>query len=224
MTLLALHGLRKRFGERLLFDIDTLEIQAGTAHVLTGLNGAGKSTLLRILAGLEPAEIQAVEYLGQPVRMAPYPTAMREGIVYVHQHPVLFSTTVFNNVAYGLAARKQTRDLITERVEAALQWAGVTHLRDRLPHALSGGEKQRIALARAKVLSPRLLLLDEPTSNLDGVAREQVISLIPSLTASGSSIIMACHDRDLISLPGVQRLKLRDGRLQARQNRARLVK
>jgi tungstate transport system ATP-binding protein len=224
MTLLAVRGLRKRFGERLLFDIDTLEIQAGTAHVLTGLNGAGKSTLLRILAGLEPAEIQAVEYLGQPVSMAPYPATMREGIVYVHQHPVLFSTTVFNNVAYGLNARGQDKTLITERVEAALEWAGVTHLRDRQPHALSGGEKQRIALARAKVLSPRLLLLDEPTSNLDGAAREQVISLIPSLTASGSSIIMACHDRDLISLPGVQRLKLRDGRLQARQNRAHLVK
>jgi tungstate transport system ATP-binding protein len=88
---------------------------------------------------------------------------------------------------------------------------------------LSGGETQRVALARAKVLQPKLLLLDEPTSNLDGVAREQVIALIPTLVNSGSSIIMACHDRDLIALPGVQRLKLQDGRLQARQNRMRVV-
>jgi tungstate transport system ATP-binding protein len=223
MSLLAIQGLRKRFGERLLFDIERLEIRAGTAHVLTGLNGAGKSTLLRILAGLEPAEIQHADYLGQPVRLHPYPAAMRESIVYVHQHPVLFSTTVFDNVAYGLAARKLPKNLVAERVEAAMAWAGVGHLRQRQPQALSGGEKQRIALARAKVLEPRLLLLDEPTSNLDGAAREQVIALIPSLTASGSSIIMACHDRDLIALPGVQRLKLRDGRLQARQNRARIV-
>ena len=80
------------------------------------------------------------------------------------------------------------------------------------------------ALARAKVLQPKLLLLDEPTSNLDGIAREQVIALIPSLTQAGSSVVMACHDRDLISLPGVQRLKLRDGRLQTRQNQVRAVK
>jgi tungstate transport system ATP-binding protein len=73
------------------------------------------------------------------------------------------------------------------------------------------------------VLQPKLLLLDEPTSSLDGAAREQVIALIPSLVAAGSSVIMACHDRDLIALPGVQRLKLQDGRLQARQNRMRVA-
>jgi tungstate transport system ATP-binding protein len=73
-------------------------------------------------------------------------------------------------------------------------------------------------LARAKVLAPKLLLLDEPTANLDGAAREQVIALIPSLINAGSSVVMACHDRDLIGLPRVQRLKLRDGRLEVRNN------
>ena len=97
-----------------------------------------------------------------------------------------------------------------------MAWAGVTHLRDSRSDFLSGGEKQRIALARAKVLSPQLLLLDEPTANLDGAAREQVIALIPDLISAGRSVIMACHDRDLIGLPGVQRLKLRDGRLAMR--------
>ncbi|MGB7481920.1 MAG: ABC transporter ATP-binding protein, partial [Burkholderiaceae bacterium] len=81
---------------------------------------------------------------------------------------------------------------------------------------LSGGEKQRVALARARILAPQLLLLDEPTANLDGAAREQVIALVPALMAEGRSVVMACHDRDLISLPAVQRLKLRDGRLQLR--------
>ncbi|NEX63211.1 energy-coupling factor ABC transporter ATP-binding protein [Noviherbaspirillum galbum] len=224
MTLLAIHGLRKQFGERLLFDIEALELRKATAYVLTGLNGAGKSTLLRILAGLEQADAASCTYLGMPVALSPYPPAMRGSIVYVHQHPVLFSTSVCKNIGYGLAACGMPQADAAERVEAAMAWAGVTHLRDRLPHGLSGGEKQRIALARAKVLEPRLLLLDEPTSNLDGAAREQVIALIPSLTAAGSSVVMACHDRDLIALPGVQRLKLRDGRLQARQQRARLVK
>lgn len=224
MTLLTIRGLRKNFGARRLFNIDLLTIRKATAYVLTGRNGTGKSTLLRILAGLEPAEIKEAQFLGETVRLAPYPAAMRDAIVYVHQHPVMFSTSVFDNIAYGLAARKLPLQEITQRVEDAMQWAGVAHLRDRKPQTLSGGEKQRIALARAKVLQPKLLLLDEPTANLDGVAREQVIALIPSLTQAGSSVIMACHDRDLIALPGVQRLKLRENRLQARQNRMRVVK
>ena len=97
-----------------------------------------------------------------------------------------------------------------------MEWAGVAHLHGSDPASLSGGEKQRVALARAKVLRPRLLLLDEPTANLDGAAREQVIALIPTLIAAGSSVVMACHDPDLIGLPGVRRLKLRDGRIEYR--------
>jgi tungstate transport system ATP-binding protein len=99
-------------------------------------------------------------------------------------------------------------------VDQAIDWAGLAHLRGSRPAHWSGGEKQRVALARAKVLSPKLLLLDEPTSNLDGAAREQVIALIPALVQAGSTVVMACHDRDLIGLPGVQRLKLRDGSLE----------
>ncbi|MDB5728765.1 MAG: ABC-type transport system, ATPase component [Noviherbaspirillum sp.] len=220
--LLAIRGLRKNFQDRRLLDIDSLVVDTGAAYVLTGANGAGKSTLLRILAGLEPAQIEAGSFSGQPMRLNPYPRFMREAIVYVHQHPVMFATSVAGNIGYGLAARGMPKNDIAARVEESMAWAGVTHLRDSNPNALSGGEKQRIALARARVLSPRLLLLDEPTSNLDGAAREQVIALIPTLTQAGGSVIMACHDRDLISLPGVQRLKLRDGRLQSRPRRAQM--
>jgi tungstate transport system ATP-binding protein len=216
-ALLEIEGLCKRFGERELFNIDRLLIHQAAAYVLTGLNGAGKSTLLRVLAGLEQAEAQRVCFLGREVRLSPYSRVMREAVVYVHQHPVMFSTSVAHNIGYGLEARGLPKAEIARLVDEAMDWAGVGHLRGSKPLNLSGGEKQRIALARAKVLSPKLLLLDEPTSNLDGAAREQVIALIPSLVRSGSSVIMACHDRDLIALPGVQRLKLREGRLQMRR-------
>lgn len=219
--LLSVRGLRKSYGGKDLFDIEQLTIEAATAYVLTGLNGAGKSTLLRILAGLEPARIDAGMFADQPISFAPYSRAMRHAIVYVHQHPVIFSTSVAQNIAYGLRARGMSNAEITRKVDAAMSWAGVTHLRHSRPDTLSGGEKQRIALARAKVLEPTLLLLDEPTANLDGPAREQVIALIPSLIQAGSSIIMACHDRDLIALPGMRRLKLREGRLQERIHHAR---
>ncbi|MDK6080328.1 energy-coupling factor ABC transporter ATP-binding protein [Massilia varians] len=214
--LLTLHGLRKRHGERTLFDIDTLSIEAGTAYVLTGVNGAGKSTLLRMLAGLERCDACTVDFDGRSMPLHPYPQALRRAIVFVHQHPIMFSTSVAHNIAYGLLARGESRRSVAPRVEDAMAWAGVAHLRDTDPARLSGGEKQRVALARARVLQPRLLLLDEPTANLDGPAREQVIELIPTLLEQGSSVVMACHDRDLIGLPGIHRLKLRDGRLEYR--------
>ncbi|HEY0490287.1 MAG TPA: energy-coupling factor ABC transporter ATP-binding protein [Telluria sp.] len=215
-NLLSIGRLRKRFGDRLLFDIERFSLDAGRAYVLTGVNGAGKSTLLRMLAGLESAEAEGVAFEGMQTSLSPYPRAMRDAVVYVHQHPVMFSTSVAGNVGYGLAARGMAKAQAARLVTEAMEWAGVAHLRDSDPSRLSGGEKQRIALARTKVLEPKLLLLDEPTANLDGAAREQVLALIPELLRSGTSVVMACHDRDLIGLPGVQRLKLRDGRLEPR--------
>ena len=215
-ALLSVHGLRKAYGERLLFDIDRLEIEKGSAYVLTGANGSGKSTLLRMLGGLERCDACTVEFEGSRLPLYPYPRQLRRGIVYVHQHPIMFSTSVGHNIAYGLLARGVERRLVRGLVDEAMAWAGVLHLRDNDPARLSGGEKQRVALARARVLQPRLLLLDEPTANLDGAAREQVIGLIPTLVGQGASVVMACHDRDLINLPGVRRLKLREGHLEVR--------
>jgi tungstate transport system ATP-binding protein len=215
-ALLVIESLRKRFGERQLFDIEHFTLDAASAYVLTGVNGAGKSTLLRVLAGLEHAQAGAMTFGGEPMVLDPYPAAMRAAIAYVHQHPIMFSTSVAHNIGYGLLARGTPKAQVQAEVEKAMAWAGVEHLRGSDPASLSGGEKQRVALARAKLLKPRLLLLDEPTSNLDGAAREQVIALIPTLIAAGSSVVMACHDPDLIGLPGVRRLKLRDGRIEYR--------
>ena len=215
-ALIRIERLRKRFGERLQFDIEQLSLDAGRAYVLTGVNGAGKSTLLRVLAGLENADADGVSFESQATTLAPYPALMRAAVVYVHQHPVMFSTSVAANIGYGLVARGTPKAQVRRLVDEAMAWAGVAHLRDSDPSRLSGGEKQRIALARARVLEPKLLLLDEPTANLDGAAREQVLALIPHLIKEGTCVVMACHDRDLIGLPGVGRLKLRDGKLELR--------
>jgi tungstate transport system ATP-binding protein len=213
-ALLSVRRLRKAHGARPLFDIEALVLEEGSAYVLTGINGAGKSTLLRVLAGLEHADSEGMSWRGEVTRLAPYPRALREAIVYVHQHPIMFSTSVAHNVAYGLIARGAAKADVARKTEEAMAWAGIAHLRDANPASLSGGEKQRVALARARVLEAKLLLLDEPTANLDGAAREQVMALIPALIDAGSTVVMACHDRDLIGLPGVRRLKLRDGKLE----------
>jgi tungstate transport system ATP-binding protein len=213
-ALLTARRLCKSYDGRVLFDIDSLALGEGCAYVLTGVNGAGKSTLLRVLAGLEQAHAEGCAWQGAALQLVPYPRLLRQQIVYVHQHPIMFSTSVGHNIGYGLIARGVARNEMARKVDEAMAWAGVAHLRDNDPAHLSGGEKQRVALARAKVLDAKLLLLDEPTANLDGAAREQVIALIPALIAAGSTVVMACHDRDLIALPGVQRLKLRDGKLE----------
>ncbi|MFT5645073.1 MAG: tungstate transport system ATP-binding protein [Janthinobacterium sp.] len=215
-VLLRIERLRKRYAAQVLFDISDFTLEKNSAYVLTGVNGAGKSTLLRMLAGLEMADASAVSFLGEALRLLPYSPALRRSIVYVHQHPVMFSTSVAHNVSYGLLARGMARAEAADLAEQAMAWAGVVHLRASNPATLSGGEKQRVALARAKVLAPKLLLLDEPCASLDGAAREQVIALIPTLIESGNSVVMACHDRDLIKMPGMRRLKLRDGGIEYR--------
>ena len=207
--LLKFDRLRKSFGERRLLDLDRFEIESGHAYVVTGGNGTGKTTLLRILAGLESAEIEGLEFQGVSLAGA----KARQRIVYVHQHPYLFHTSVAGNIAYGLKARGINGALRQRLVEEAIVWAGVGALRQVPPNKLSGGEKQRVALARAKVLEPRLYLLDEPTANLDGEGRRQAIELVQKLAGEEAGVVIACHDREIIELPGVRLFHLENGKL-----------
>ncbi len=211
--LLGLDRLRKSYGERRLLDLDRLEIEAGHAYVVTGGNGAGKSTLLRILAGLETGEIEGLAFRGAPLTRGGLSEKLRDELVYVHQHPYLFHTTVAHNIGYGLDARGVARAERERLVQEAIAWAGVGHLLGVPPAKLSGGEKQRVALARAKVLRPHLYLLDEPTANLDGAARGQAIALIRQLAQDNNSLLIACHDRELIELPGMRHFHLENGKL-----------
>jgi tungstate transport system ATP-binding protein len=178
-----------------------------------GWSGSGKTTLLRILAGLEAADAGVLRFQGEQTQLPRYPDAWRLRAVYVHQHPYLFHTSVAGNLAYGLKARGEAQALQRQKVEEAIAWAGLREVLDVPPQKLSGGEKQRVALARAKVLSPQLLLLDEPTANLDNDGRRRIVELLARLYAEGVSVLIACHDREIIELPGVRRFHLEDGRL-----------
>ncbi len=210
---MSFRHLRKSFGGRKLLDLGPFAIGEGEAYVITGDNGSGKTTLMRILAGLEPGEIAGFEFRAMPLTHGRLPENVRHDIVYVHQHPYLFHTTVEHNVGYGLAARGIAGAERERLVEEAIAWAGVDRLRGVPPVKLSGGEKQRVALARAKVLKPHLFLLDEPTANLDGEARGQAIALIRQLVRDNGSLLIACHDRELIELPGMRRFHLESGKL-----------
>ncbi len=211
--LLQIEGLRKNYGARRILDIERLALHAGESYVVTGDNGVGKTTLLRIIAGLESAQISRYQFEGRPILLENFPQRLRQEIIYVHQHPYLFKTTVAANIGYGLKARHLPKAERETLVKEAMEWAGVAHLNHVPPQELSGGEKQRVALARTKVLKPKLYLLDEPTANLDAEARRQTIELIQRLRLDNNCVLIACHDYELINLPHMRRMTLTDGRL-----------
>jgi tungstate transport system ATP-binding protein len=213
--LFSAEGLAKCFGERVLFDGARVELEAGSGYVLTGANGSGKTTLLRIVAGLEPAERGRLAFRARASAVSDYPEAWRSEIVYVHQQPYLFHTTIEKNLEYGLARRGAPRTEREARVREALAWAGLADRRGVPPHKLSGGETQRAALARAKVLDPTLLLLDEPTANLDGDARKQVLELVTALCIENHTVVVASHDPEIIRLAILNRLHVSDRRIEA---------
>ena len=212
--LLALEGARKRFGDRTIFHIARLEIEEGRSYVLTGPNGSGKTTLLRMLAGLEAGEAKRFAFRGAPAAFAPrYPGALHRAIVYVHQHPYLFHTSLRHNMEYGLKCRGVAREERRRRVEEAIAWSGLADREATPPAGLSGGEKQRAALARVRVLQPELMLLDEPTANLDREGRAQTLALLAQLRDERRTVIVACHDQEVIALDGLVRWHLEDGSL-----------
>jgi ABC-type sulfate/molybdate transport systems ATPase subunit len=168
-AVLTVADVRHRRGEREVLRVAGLEIGAGERLGVLGLNGAGKTTLLRLLAGIDRPTSGEVRVDGQTLSRAS--TALRRRLAYVPQRPVLLSTSVRHNVELPLRYRRAPRATRRTTAEAALARLGVDHLADRPARTLSGGEAQRVSLARALACSPDALLLDEPAAGLDTPAR-----------------------------------------------------
>jgi tungstate transport system ATP-binding protein len=214
MSLIQVRGLRKTYNERLIVDIPELALERGYSYLLMGSNGSGKTTLLRVLAGLESAEIKQLSFEGVAIPLQDICQHLAPRVIYLHQHPYLFSTSVAANVAFGLKAAGIPHHKQAAVVDEAMTWAGVHHLAHIAPHKLSGGEKQRVALARARVLNPDVLLLDEPTANLDEEARGQVAGLIRRMCDNNHCVVIATHDPELMILKNAVNLRLQNATLQ----------
>jgi tungstate transport system ATP-binding protein len=183
-------------GGTLLLDIPSLLIQKGEVLSLIGPNGAGKTTLLQALSYLQKPSQGEILVKGETIQPNHSAFSYRRKIAMVFQEPLLFDTTVFENVASGLRIRGMKRLEIRTEVEEQLRRFGIIHLGDRSARTLSGGEAQRTSLARAFAIHPEILFLDEPFASLDPPSRESLIGdLELILKQTGTTAVFATHDR-----------------------------
>lgn len=198
MSSIRIAKLRKDFGaQRALHDID-MAIENGTLLALLGPSGCGKSTTLQLLAGFEQptaGEIWADDQLLSSARQVVGPE--KRGVSLVFQNYAVWPhKTVAENVAFGLKLKKYSSAEIGQRLKMVLQTVQLNALRDRYPSELSGGQQQRVALARALAVEPRILLLDEPLSNLDASLREEMRFEIRRVhEALGITTVLVTHDQ-----------------------------
>ncbi|MCP4572770.1 MAG: ABC transporter ATP-binding protein [bacterium] len=180
-------------GGETILDIDELDLPQGGLTAIVGPNGAGKSTLLKILAFLERPEQGTIHYRGGPVESRDL-VRLRRHVTLVDQAPLLFRGTVLKNVTYGLRVRGVPSREWPTLVADALSLVDLSGFEDRSVHGLSGGETQRIAIARALVFKPQVVLLDEPTAGIDAARKEMVERLITELhTIMGVTVLFSTH-------------------------------
>ncbi len=194
-----------------------LTLPAGSFHFLTGPSGAGKSTLLNLLTLTDRPTAGTLELFGEEAAAAPrnrLPAFRRRMGVVFQDFRLLNHLSVFDNVALPLRLKggRKAADW-TPEVEEMLDWVGLGDRMDARPTALSGGEKQRLAIARAVVAGPDLILADEPTGSVDARMADRLLKLFQSLNGLGVTVLIASHDEALARRSGADVLRLEGGRL-----------
>lgn len=194
--ILEVKKLSKVYDNREVLNIEHLSFRRGRIYGIIGPSGAGKSTFLRLVNLLEQPTKGEIYFKGKPISKNGHPDLLvQREMTMVFQKPLLFQTSVEENIAYGLKARRFPRGEIKARVDFLLEKVGLKELASRDARTLSGGEAQRVALARAVAFEPALLLLDEPTANLDPSNVELIEKLILELNRdTRMTIIMVTHN------------------------------
>ena len=219
MPELRVDSLRKSYGTNEILKGVSLTLGQGQVIALLGHSGSGKTTILRSVAGLETPDAGRIALDGTALfdaaaRIDLPPEARGLGLVF-QSYALWPNRTVFDNVAYGLRLRKVAASEVQQAVSQVLGRLGLGQLGDRFPHQLSGGQQQRVALARALVYEPKVLLLDEPLSNLDAKLREEARAWIRELiTQLQISALYVTHDQVEAMAVADHILLLRDGRIE----------
>ena len=211
--LLLFRGIVKTYAEtNILRNVD-ISLFPGKCILLSGNNGSGKTTLLKIIAGLETPSRAEIELSGKSHSWKSAIRSIRREIIYLHQQPYLLSGTVESNVSYGLRFTHLNRKQLRESVKEALEWAGLADVAKHQAKTLSGGVQQRVAFTRAWILKPKVLLLDEPMTNMDIESREQACDLLKRMKSEGMSIVLTSHDPNIFDGLIDSHFSLSDGKL-----------
>ncbi len=203
---------RKKNSGLILNNIE-IELKGGECVLLTGKNGSGKSTLLRILAGLLKPDSAFINTGLESLSWKKANKLIRQHIMYLYQEPYMFDGSVRRNLAYAVHGEKSNY-----QITQALKWANLEHRADTSAKCLSGGERQRVALAQAWLKQPSVLLLDEPTANMDEESRRLTEDLLSKFKESGTALLIASHDINHFHHTMDKRLLLEDGLIMEMNN------
>jgi cobalt/nickel transport system ATP-binding protein len=221
-TLFDVGAVTYRFNRIQALDDLTMAIPAGVRIGLLGANGSGKSTLLRLLDGLYFPDAGTIRFLGETLTESRFGDdefargfRRRVGMLFQNPDVQLFNATVFDEIAFGPLQLRWPAAEVRARVADVLDRFRITHLKDRVPQRLSGGEKKRVALASVLVMDPDVLLLDEPTDALDPRSQSQLIDLLMGWAGGSKSVITATHHLGILEEIADRCFVLDHGRLVA---------
>lgn len=214
--MISVSHVTKKYSDKKVLDNVSFDIDGGELVCIVGSSGAGKTTLLYAMIGAEKinsGEIKIDEYQVNKLSSAKIQEYRRKiGIVF-QDYKLLPKKTVYENVAFALEVNGYPKDFIQKRTIDVLHLTGLEALRNNFPHELSGGEKQRTAIARALVHAPELLFADEPTGNLDPENTIALAKLFKKINQSGTTVVLSTHDKDVVNTVNSRVITLDNGRL-----------
>lgn len=211
------HGINKSFATKNVIQDARIKLKNTQCIILIGENGVGKTTLLKILSGLSNPDSGYLRMDSHDRTIKKNKSLLLKRFLYMHQQPYMFDCSVEKNLAYLIDKSEQS----VKRIQKAVEWAGLERILKQNAKSLSGGEQQRVAMARAYLRNPHVVLLDEPTANLDHTSKLRTLELLREFKQQGTAMVIASHDPDLFIEIQDERLMLSNSKLTNLKPRAK---
>jgi len=224
--IIEIKDVSKKYPGKVALNNISLEIFPGEFVILVGPSGAGKSTLIRLLIREEKPDTGKVQVAGRDItrfKPADLPYYRRNIGTVFQDYKLLPSKTVYENIAYALEVSDASDEEIVRKVPKVIEAVNLKGHEKSYPSQLSGGEAQRVSIARALVHNPKILIADEPTGNLDPEASQDIADILEKINCSGTVVFLATHDRELVDRMRKRVVAMKDGRIVADQHQGRYV-